>query len=102
MIVKELLDKLDYVNQNLEVRSWIYPENGVDAVHKAPINEIEVTDTALIFTGTEHIPKPGVGCHSLLQWIFPTQRSNLGPLHSRQILYHLRYQGSPGDSKYIR
>ena len=25
----------------------------------------------------------GVGCHSLLQWIFPTQGSNLGLLHCR-------------------
>ena len=37
----------------------------------------------------------GVGCHSLLQGIFPTQGSNLGLLHCRQILYHLSYQGSP-------
>ena len=38
----------------------------------------------------------GVGCHCLLQGIFPTQGSNLGLLHCRQILYHLSYQGSPG------
>ena len=37
----------------------------------------------------------GVGCHSLLQGIFPTQGSNPGLLHFRQILYHLSYQGSP-------
>ena len=37
----------------------------------------------------------GVGCHFLLQGIFPTQRSNLGLLHCRQILYHLSHQGSP-------
>ena len=30
----------------------------------------------------------GVGCHSLLQSIFPTQGSNLGLLHFRQVLYH--------------
>ena len=36
----------------------------------------------------------GVGCHSLLQGIFPTQRSNPGLLHSRQILYQLSYQMS--------
>ena len=30
----------------------------------------------------------GVGCHTLLQGIFPTQGSNLHPLHCRQILYH--------------
>ena len=37
----------------------------------------------------------GVGCHSLLQGIFPTQGSNLGLLHCRQILYFLSHQGSP-------
>ena len=31
----------------------------------------------------------------LLQGIFPTQESNLGLLHCRQILYHLNHQGSP-------
>ena len=36
-----------------------------------------------------------VGCHALLQGIFPTQGSNLGLLHCRQILYHLSHQGSP-------
>ena len=35
------------------------------------------------------------GCHSLLQGIFPTQRSNLGVLHCRQILYQLSHQESP-------
>ena len=29
-----------------------------------------------------------VGCHSLLQGVFPTQGSTLGLLHFRQILYH--------------
>ena len=37
----------------------------------------------------------GVGCHFLLQGIFPTQGSNLGLLHCRQILYWLSYKGSP-------
>ena len=31
----------------------------------------------------------GVGCHALLQGIFPTQGSNPGLLHYRQILYWL-------------
>ena len=31
----------------------------------------------------------GVGSHFLLQGVFPTQQSNLGLLHYRQILYHL-------------
>ena len=34
----------------------------------------------------------GVGCHFLLQGIFPIQGSNLGLLHCRQILYHLSHQ----------
>ena len=38
---------------------------------------------------------PEVGCHALLQGIFPTQGSNPGLLHCRQILYHLSHQGSP-------
>ena len=37
----------------------------------------------------------GVGCHALLQGIFPTQGLNPGPLHCRWILYHLSHQGSP-------
>ena len=36
----------------------------------------------------------GVGCHSLHQGIFTTQRSNLGLLHCRQILHHLCHQGN--------
>jgi len=38
-----------------------------------------------------------VGCHSLLQGIFPTQGWNLSLLHCRQILYYLRHQGSPWE-----
>ena len=36
----------------------------------------------------------GAGCHALRQEIFPTQGSNLGLPHCRQILYHLSHQGS--------
>ena len=37
----------------------------------------------------------GMDSHSLLLGIFPTQGSNPGLLHSKQILYHLSHQGSP-------
>ena len=37
----------------------------------------------------------GVGSCSLLQGIFPTQGSNTGLPHCRQILYQLSYLGSP-------
>ena len=36
-----------------------------------------------------------VGCHVLLQGIFPTQGSNPGLLHFRWIRYHLSHKGSP-------
>ena len=36
-----------------------------------------------------------VGCHFLRQRIFPTQRSNAGLPHCRQMLYHLSHQGNP-------
>ena len=46
----------------------------------------------------------GVGSHSRLQGIFPTQELNSHLLHCRQILYHLSHQGSPfidmGQYKY--
>ena len=37
----------------------------------------------------------GVGCHALLQGIFPTQRSKPGLLRCRQILHHLSTRGAP-------
>ena len=37
----------------------------------------------------------GVGCHFLLQRIFPTQGSNLALPHCRQTLYPLSHGGSP-------
>ena len=37
----------------------------------------------------------GVGCHALLQGIFPMQGSNPGLPHCRWIVYSLRQQGSP-------
>ena len=41
----------------------------------------------------------GVGCHFLLQGIFPTQRSNLGLHPCRQILNQLCCPGSPHKPK---
>ena len=51
--------------------------------------------------GTNKLPptrilQTGVGCHFLLQGIFPTQGSNLSLLcllHCKSILYHLSHQG---------
>ena len=35
-----------------------------------------------------------MGCHFLLQGIFPSEELNLALLHCRQILYQLSYEGS--------
>ena len=50
------------------------------------------------FTPAELQGKPkntGVDSLPSLQGIFPTQESNRGLLHCRQILFQLNYQGSP-------
>ena len=41
----------------------------------------------------------GVGCHALLQGIFPNQGPNPGFPRYRQILYQLSYQGSPSKNQ---
>ena len=41
-------------------------------------------------------PDTGVGCHSLLQGIFPTQQLNPGLLPCQQVLYHLSHRGILG------
>ena len=43
----------------------------------------------------------GVGCHSLLQRIFPTQGSNPGLPDCKQILYCLSHQGSPSILEWV-
>ena len=43
----------------------------------------------------------GVGCHFLLQGIFPTQGLNPGLPHCRQMLYPLSHQGSPYPTAYV-
>ena len=40
-----------------------------------------------------------MGCHFLLQGIFPILALNLGLLHCKQILYHLSHQGNPSTQK---
>ena len=43
----------------------------------------------------------GVDCHALFEGIFPTQGSNPGLLHCKQILYHLSHQGSPNELEWV-
>ena len=65
------------------LQSWRTLCHPRTAVHQVPLS--------LGFSGQE----TGVGCHALLQGIFPTQGLNQGLLHCRQILYGLSYEGSP-------
>ena len=44
----------------------------------------------------------GVGCHFLLQGIFPTQGSNMGFLHCRQTLFLFEPPRKPIDHTYSR
>ena len=44
----------------------------------------------------------GVGCHALLQGIFPTQGFNPGLPHCKQILYHLSHQESPSTALKVK
>ena len=60
--------------------------------------ELRPLGTAGRFLPTKLQGKPkntGVGSLSLLQQIFLTQELNRGLLNCRQILYQVRYQGSP-------
>ena len=43
----------------------------------------------------------GVGCHALLQGIFPTSGSNPGLPHCRSIIYHLSHKGSPRRLEWV-
>ena len=42
-----------------------------------------------------------VGCHALLQGIFPTQGLNPGLLHCKPVLYWLSHQGSPRTLEWV-
>ena len=73
--------------------------------------KVLVTQSCLTLCGPMDCSPPGSSIHgilqirilewvaipSLLQGVFPTQGSNPGLLHCRQILYCLNHQGSPGN-----
>ena len=56
----------------------------------------------LCATGILQGKNTGVGCPALLQRIFPTQGSNSGLPHCRQILYLLSHQGSRKKAEHQR
>ena len=90
-----LCDPMDYtVHGILQARilEWVaFPFSGGSSQPRSPALQADSLPA-------EPEGKPnntGVGSLSLLQWIFPTQGSNRGLLHCRQILYQLTCQGSP-------
>ena len=64
------------------------------ASHSVVSNSVTPRPARLLSPWNSPGKNTGVGCHSLLQGIFPTQGLNPGLLHSRQILYHLSLHGS--------
>ena len=49
------------------------------------------TDLTVYLSAERSSRRSPVGCHFLLQGIFPTQGLNLGLQHCRQVLYHLSH-----------
>ena len=77
-------------------RSFFYPPPNVKV---KPLSGVFTTPWTLTSTRVPHPwdcpgKSTGVGCHFLLQGIFPTHGSNPGLLPCRQTLYPLSRQGS--------
>ena len=68
----------------LSLSVWLFATPW-SAAHQAPLS----------VHGDSPGKNTGVGCHTLLQGIFPIQGLNPGLPHCRQILYQLSYQRSP-------
>ena len=60
-----------------------------------PCNAVDCSPPGSSVHGDSPGKNTGVGCHALLQGIFPTQGLNPGVPHFRQILYQLSHRGSP-------
>ena len=62
--------------------------------------KVKVTQLCLTLCNPMDYTVPGILQARILEWVafpfFPTQGSNPGPPHCRQILYQLSHQGSPG------
>ena len=61
-------------------------------------NPVDCSPSRLLCPWNSPGKNTGVGCHALLQGIFPTRGTNLGLLHCRQILYHLSHLGNPKET----
>ena len=66
-----------------------------------PCNPMDCSLPASSVHGDSPGRNTGVGCHSLLQGIFPIQGSNPHVLHCWRILYHLSHQASIAEIKCV-
>ena len=81
--------------RDLRVRLSLYFMGKLsDKFHRAVRRDCILLMLSAIFPLFMGFSSP-VGCHFLLQRIFPTQGLNPGLLHCRQTLYHLSHQGDP-------
>ena len=71
------------------------------SVKSNPLPFCELQSTRLLCSWDSPGKNTGVGCHSLLQRIFPTQGSNPGLPDCKQILYCLSHQGSPSILEWV-
>ena len=69
--------------------------NSYPLQYSGPENSMDCSPQGSSVHGESPGKNTGVGCHALLQGIFPTQGSNPGLPHCRWILYHLSNKGSP-------
>ena len=67
------------------------------SVWQNPLKCCEVISLQLIKINEKKKKNIGVGCHALLQGIFPTQGSNPSIPYFRQITYPLSHRGRPFD-----
>ena len=97
----QLCDPMDYTVHGI-LQDWILEWVAFPFSRGSPNQGIEPRSPPLQMDSlpakTQGKPKnTGVGSLSLLQQIFPTQESNQGLLHCRQILYHVSHLGSLGS-----
>ena len=78
-----------------EPAGWEKTENVSSSVVSDPLPSHGPSPTRLLCPWHSPGKNTRVGCHFLLQGIFPTQGSNLGLLHCRQVLHPLSQEGSP-------
>ena len=83
--------------------NYLWIRTRKDSLFVSVLSFSVMSDSATPWTVAHQVPpsmwfsskNTGVGCHFLLQGIFPTQGSNPGLLHCRQTLYRLSHLRSP-------